>query len=91
MSKKVFIVKGFLDGDNGVENFLFYRTPAERHEICKFVADCVIRAFGDGDSENGGMGSLKNCYDEICKSLFYEGRYEYANCRFTISELLFSY
>jgi len=84
----IYIVSGYLVKENGEETILFYRMPAEKHEACTFLADCIIRELGDGDGENGGRGSLKNCYGDIWNALFFTGHYEYADCRFAVHESL---
>lgn len=58
----------------------------ERHEAVMWLADEVIRQLQDGDGENGGKGSLKNCYGDIWNSLFNVGKYYYADLVFSITE-----
>jgi len=58
----------------------------ERHEAVRWLADEVIRQLKDGDGENGGKGSLKNCYGDIWNYLFNGGKYYYADLVFSITE-----
>lgn len=72
---------------DGKEYFSFvYR--GDKETACKFCADLVISEMGDGDGENGGKGSLKNCIDEIAKMFEDGGRYCYADCTFDIREVV---
>ena len=43
--------------------------------------------MGDGDGENGGKGSLKNCIDEIAEYFLVAGNYAYADCIFRLREV----
>ena len=70
---------------NHEEEFLRYDFFGEPWEAAKFMADAVIRELHDGDGENGGRGSLQNCWGDIFNSFRYSGHYEYADCRFKMS------
>lgn len=67
--------------------FLKYDFHGTAHEAAKFMADAVIQELRDGDSENGGLGSLRNCYGEIFNDFLFFGHYEYADCQFTMSAI----
>jgi hypothetical protein len=45
----------------------------------------LFKMLGNGDSENGGVGSLWRCAQSIYDTLRGGGAYEYANCRFWVS------
>ena len=71
---------------DGKEYFTFeYR--GTKKDACRFSADLVISVMGDGDGENGGNGSLKNCIDEIAEYFLVAGNYAYADCIFRIREV----
>lgn len=65
--------------------FLKYDFYGTAHEAAKVMTDAVIQELRDGDSENGGLGSLKNCYGEIFNDFLFFGHYEYADCQFTMT------
>ena len=70
---------------DGKEYFtLKYR--GTKKDACRFSADLVISEMGDGDGENGGKGSLKNCIDEIAEYFLVAGNYAYADCIFRLRE-----
>lgn len=66
---------------------LWYEAWMEIPEAAKLMADAVIRELGDGDGENGGRGSLKNCYGEIVDCFIRGKKYVYADCEFSIDIL----
>lgn len=71
---------------DGKEYFTFeYR--GTKKSACRFSADLVISEMGDGDGENGGKGSLKNCIDEIAEYFRVAGNYAYADCIFRLREV----
>lgn len=71
---------------DGKEYFTFeYR--GTKKDACRFSADLVISVMGDGDGENGGKGSLKNCIDEIAEYFLVAGNYAYADCIFRLREV----
>lgn len=84
--KKHYIMQGVRRNGNVENTIAFCGCPCEYHEAVTWLADAVIRELGDGDGENGGKGSLKNCYGDIWNALYDTGRYDYADCRFTITE-----
>jgi hypothetical protein len=51
------------------------------------IADLIIQELGDGDGENGGYGSLRNCYGDIFNYLMRGGSYFYADMVFMIEVL----
>jgi len=72
---------------DGKEYFSFvYR--GDKETACMFCADLVISVMHDGDGENGGKGSLKNCYVDIVNAFLKGGRYEYADCTFDLREVV---
>lgn len=74
-------------GTDKEETILYSRFVGSKYEACKFLADFVMQEMGDGDSENGGKGSLKNCYGDIFNALMAHGNYQYADCVFTIARM----
>lgn len=66
-----------------------YRQPfiGNKHEACETLANVILNLMGDGDNENGGKGSLKNCRDEIITTLEMYNSYSYADWEFYIKPL----
>lgn len=56
-------------------------------DACRVLTDVILNELQDGDGENGGMGSLKNCYGDIWDDLWRCGNYSYADCEFDIVKL----
>ena len=73
-------------GESGDSVITALLIDCERHEAVRWLADEVIRQLGDGDGENGGKGSLKNCYGGIWNYLYDGGKYYYADLVFSITE-----
>ena len=76
----------FLTGE-GTDHI--YRQPfiGDKHEACETLAKVILNLMGDGDNENGGKGSLKNCRDEIVTTLELNDSYSYADWEFRIKPL----
>lgn len=70
------------------KNILEYDFRGDFREACRLMSEVILTELGDGDNENGGMGSLKNCYGDIWNSLFLYGFYNYADCEFHIYRTL---
>lgn len=86
---KHFKLEAYRMDDMGIKStILYYDVYCDLHEAAKIMADVVIRELHDGDGENGGSGSLKNCYGEIFNSFLFTGHYEYADCRFVMFPVL---
>lgn len=86
---KHFKLEAYRMDDEGYSKstILYYDVYCDLHEAAKIMADVVIRELHDGDGENGGSGSLKNCYGEIFNS-FMEGHgYTYADCQFFMTPI----
>lgn len=79
----VWLLKCKKDG----QDYFTFKYCGEKSNACKFSADLVISELGDGDGENGGKGSLKNCIGEIADCFMTSGTYNYANCVFSFSEV----
>lgn len=71
---------------DGKEYFSF-QYHGNRKDASRFSAGLVISELGDGDGENGGKGSLRNCIDEIAKAFEHGGNYCYADCEFVLAEV----
>ena len=71
---------------NGKRTTLLYckRFNGSAKDAADFMTEFVLNELGDGDGENGGRGSLKNCRDEIRDILCRDGFYSYADCFFRI-------
>ena len=83
---KKWTLHAYTEDDSGKKtDFLLATVYCEGFEAARIMADAVIRELGDGDGENGGLGSLKNCYGDIFNSFLFSGHYEYADCRFTMT------
>ena len=68
-----------------LQTLLYYDVYCELHEAARILADAVIRELGDGDGENGGCGSLKNCYGDMVECFISGNAYYYADCEFYIT------
>ena len=78
-----FKLEAYRQNDEGMKStILYYDVYCDLHEAAKLMADAVIRELGDGDGENGGSGSLKNCYGEIFNCFMCGHGYAYADCEF---------
>jgi len=64
------------------EDYFTFRYKGSKRVASQFSADLVISELGDGDGENGGKGSLRNCVKEIAERFFACRRYSYADCIF---------
>jgi len=69
------------------EEYFSFQYHGNRKDASRFCAGLVISELGDGDGENGGKGSLKNCIDEIAKAFEHGGNYCYADCEFVLAEV----
>lgn len=72
-----------LDG----KDYFTFKYRGKKINACKFSADLVISELGDGDGENGGKGSLKNCIDDIVTCFMAGHSYYYADCVFSFREV----
>lgn len=81
---KRFILSARILEKDGYREFMKYDFNGMISEAAKFMTDAVIRQLGDGDNENGGRGSLRNCYGDIFNCFLSDGHYEYADCEFSI-------
>ena len=83
------LLKAFQLTQDGLKKrtILWYDAWMDIPEAAKLIADAVIRELGDGDGENGGHGSLKNCYGEIVDCFIRRKKYVYADCEFSIDIL----
>ena len=70
------------------KDYFSFKFHGKKEIACKFCADLVIAEMGDGDGENGGKGSLKNCIDDIVKAFLECGGYAYADCTFDLREVV---
>ena len=69
------------------EHFFRYETPdLDKVFAATLLTEGVLHELGDGDGENGGTGSLKNCRGDIWNFLFHHGHYSYADFLFSIEE-----
>lgn len=85
---KHYRLEAYRTNDDGLSStIIFYDVYCELHEAAKIMADVVIRELHDGDGENGGMGSLKNCYGEIFDCFIRGEKYVYADCLFFITPI----
>lgn len=74
--------------DNGTkELFRITHFSGNLAKAAKYMTERVLQELGDGDGENGGKGSLENCYGDIFNVFMGSGRYCYADCVFTIVPL----
>lgn len=87
--KRHLLLRAFQLRSDGMKwkTILWYEAYMEIPEAAKLMADVVIRELGDGDGENGGRGSLKNCYGEIVDCFIRGKQYIYADCTFSIDIL----
>ena len=86
--KRHLLLKAYRHTDDGVKKvILWYEAYMENYEAAKLMADAVIRELGEGDGENGGQGSLKNCYGGIVELFIRKMKYFYADCEFSIDIL----
>ena len=90
---KHFKLEAYRMDDEGYSKstILYYDVYCDLHEAAKLMADAVIRELGDGDGENGGSGSLKNCYGEIFNSFICGHGYTYADCQFFMTPIYHVY
>ena len=79
-----FRLEAYRHVDGHLKTILYYEVSCELHEAARIMADVVIRELGDGDGENGGSGSLKNCYGGIVDCFMDGHPYEYADCEFHV-------
>ena len=81
-----FRLEAYRQNDEGLKStILYYDVYCDISEAARIMTDVVLRELHDGDGENGGSGSLKNCYGEIF-NCFMEGRgYTYADCQFFVT------
>lgn len=70
------------------KNILEYDFRGDFREACHLMTKAILAELGDGDNENGGMGSLKNCYGDIWNWLFLFGYYNYADYEFHVYRTL---
>lgn len=84
---KHFKLEAYRMDDEGYSKstILYYDVYCDLHEAAKIMTDVVIRELHDGDGENGGSGSLKNCYGEIFNCFMSGHGYTYADCQFFIT------
>ena len=83
---KKFLCQVIQKGEDNDSVITVLHIDCERHEAVRWLADEVIRQLQEGDGENGGKGSLKNCYGDIWNCLFNNGRFDYADLIFAITE-----
>lgn len=79
----VFVLECKKDG----KEYFTFKYRGTKKAASRFSADLVISEMGDGDGENGGKGSLKNCIDEIAEYFLVAGNYAYADCIFRLREV----
>lgn len=83
---KHFKLEAYRQRDDGLKStIIYYDVYCELHEAARLMADVVLRELGDGDGENGGDGSLRNCYGEIFNCFMSGHGYTYADCQFFIT------
>ena len=70
------------------KDYFTFKYRGKKSNACKFSADLVISELGDGDGENGGKGSLKNCIDDIVRYFMAGCNYFYADCVFKFREVM---
>ena len=86
---KHFKLEAYRQNDEGQKStILYYDVYCDLHEAARIMTDVVIRELHDGDGENGGSGSLKNCYGEIFNCFMCGHQYGYADCVFFITPIL---
>ena len=80
-----YVAHGWTVDDNGnTSRTIIDETHATRYHATMALVAALYNELQDGDSENGGKGSLYNCADDIFKTLFNGGTYYYADCRFKV-------
>lgn len=56
-------------------------------DAVNWLTNQLYDELGDGDGENGGRGSLRNCEGDIRKTLAALQTYGYAECRFKVRHM----
>lgn len=73
--------------------YIYHIKENKKHTKCEHsnIDDCMnelmqhlFNILGNGDNENGGMGSLWRCAQSIYDTLRNGSVYEYANCKFWV-------
>lgn len=83
-----FHLEAYRQNDYGLKStIIYYDVYCDLAEAAKIMADVVIRELHDGDGENGGSGSLKNCYGEIFNCFMRGHGYTYADCEFFMTPI----
>lgn len=72
------------EGEKVVREWVINGNLFGERDAIQVLVGWVIYELGDGDGENGGKGSLKNCVEEIWNEIYHTGRYEYADMIFTM-------
>lgn len=69
------------------EHFFRYETKGgDRAFAASLLTDIIIHELCEGDGENLGKGFLENCRGDIWNFLFLDGKYQYADLEFSITE-----
>jgi len=77
--------KVYADGiKNGVVSGLCRAEFDNLDRAVDWLTEQLFEELGDGDGENGGKGSLRNCETEIRETLTQLNPYTYANTKFQV-------